>query len=610
MKIKERLKKNIALIVVGLIIVWSFFIRLTDIMVIPIANEQHAFRQSETAIVIQNYFHEGWSLFQYQIPVWGKPWTTCIFECPIYQTVVYVAMKLLHQTDINLWGRIYSIVFFYLSAWVLKKVMDLFVDKNTSLWICVVYVLLPYNIYWSRAILIDYMSVLFGLLYIWGLYGWLKEKKNSQFIFGLLFGSLGYLLKASTMFPIIFFLAFWILYMLFSEIKSQNHKLCILAIKKYVLNNWKRLLFLGIICIIPALIGAIWMKYTDVIRAKSIYTNWLSDLSGWNYGTWKQKLNYDNWRVILERICDFFGGFYIFALLLITYIINCNKKNMLMIISCAGACLLTVFTLFNLFYIHTYYLISLSPFICICFGVMISEIYKMLKVEKRIGNILIGALGVLLMHAQTTTNEDYIHWTLYQENTTNANVGIYINQITERDERILIEGEDWDPTTLYYADRKGFMLRNLSDKGVLREDNYTTLVVHHLEYLASIIESDDNLIQYPRYNNVYIYKLYGQEEYDKIESKCFEYSLKVDNYADNVYNIDGKYIQYIEIVYDSVDAGKEIPISINAEDGWVHTDKIYLPENRDSIYYYIYEKCKNPASISFGETIQLEMAGN
>ncbi len=611
MKLIERLKKNTTLIIVGLVIIWSFFLRLTDIMVIPVANEQHAFRWSETAIVIQNYFHDGWSLFRYQIPVWGEPWTTCIYECPIYQTVIYVAMKLFHQTDIDLWGRIYSIVFFYLSAWALKKVVDLFVDKSISIWVCVVYILLPYNIYWSRAILIDYMSVLFGLLYIWGLYGWLKEQKKRQYIIGFLFGILGYLLKASTMFPMVYFLAIWILYFFCEEIKRENHELSVTTIKTYILNHWRKLLFLGIICIIPMFIGAAWTKYTEIVRAESIYTVWLNKLSSeWNYGTWEEKLDSDRWRVILERIYDFFGGFYVFALILITYIANCKKKNLLMVISCISSCLLTVFTLFNLFYVHTYYLIALSPFICISFGVMVSEIYNMLKSEKRIGNVLIGAFLVLLVYTQVTTNEDYIQWTLFQENTTNANVGIYIKQITERDERILIEGEDWDPSTLYYADRKGFMLRDLSNKGVLREDNYTTLVIHHPENLASIIESDDNLVQYPRYNDVYIYKLYAQEEYDKIGSKCLVYSPGADNYADNTYNIDGKNTPYIEINYDSTDAGKEIPIDITAEDGWVHTDKIYLPENRNSIYYYIYEKCNNPESISFGEAAYLEMTGN
>jgi len=100
------------LIIAGLIIIWTFFLRLTDIVIIPIANEQYAFRQSETAIVIQNYFHEGWSLFHYQIPVFGEPWTTCIFECPIYQTVIYVIMRFFHQTDIDLWGGIAVLSFF------------------------------------------------------------------------------------------------------------------------------------------------------------------------------------------------------------------------------------------------------------------------------------------------------------------------------------------------------------------------------------------------------------------------------------------------------------------------------------------------------------------
>lgn len=601
MKEMEKLKKRKITIIMSFIIVWTFLLRITDIQKIPIANEQHAFRWSETAIVIQNYFYEGWSLFHYQIPVFGAPWTTCIFECPIYQTVIYVLMRLFHQTDIDLWGRFYSIIIFYLSAWALKKVMDLFIEKEISLWICATYILLPYNIYWSRAILIDYMSVLFALLYIWGVCGWLKEQKKGRYIIGFFFGILGYLLKASTMFSVVYFLAIWILYIIYNEIKKETNQFSISTIKHYIFHNWKKVLFLGVLCIIPGIVGVIWNKYTLLRSTASVYTAWLSNIPWWNYGTWKQKLSYDNWKVILERIFDFFGGFYIFALFVVTYFISCRKKNLLLIISSIATCLLTIFTLFNLFYVHTYYLISLSPFICISFGVMAAEICKALKAEKTLGNILIGAFLVLLVYTQVESNKDYINWTFSQENTTNGNVGVYIKQITDRGEKILVEGEDWDPTTLYYAERRGFMLRNLSDSGVLREDNYTTLVIHHPENLASIVEVDDNLVQYPRYNNVYIYKLYSSEEYNKIQDKNLVYNLEFNQNTNNVYSVDEKQIQYIEINYGNADMGKEIFIRITDTLGNEYTDKIYLPGNKNYICYYINEICKEPTSISFGE---------
>ena len=202
---------------------------------------------------------------------------------------------------------------------------------------------------------------------------------------------------------------------------------------------------------------------------------------------------------------------------------------------------------------------------------------------------------------QVESNKDYINWTFSQENTTNGNVGVYIKQITDRDEKILVEGEDWDPTTLYYAERRGFMLRNLSDSGVLREDNYTTLVIHHPENLASIVEVDDNLVQYPRYNNVYIYKLYSSEEYNKIQDKNLVYNLEFNQNTNNVYSVDEKQIQYIEINYDNADMGKEIFIRITDTLGNEYTDKIYLPGNKNYICYYINEICKEPTSISFGE---------
>ena len=108
----------------GMVVLVSVFLRGIHLG-IPIGNDFHAFRQTQTAITIQNYFRDGWSLFHYETPVFGKPWQA-MMECPIYQTAVYAVMRLFGQTDIDFWCRAVSLAVFYGSAWMLKKTADLF----------------------------------------------------------------------------------------------------------------------------------------------------------------------------------------------------------------------------------------------------------------------------------------------------------------------------------------------------------------------------------------------------------------------------------------------------------------------------------------------------
>ena len=219
------LKKYRKYLVLALLVICSVLLRIHNISM-PIGNDAYAFRQTETAIVVQNYFNEGWSLFHYQMPVLGQPWTI-LFEFPIYQTIVYGVMKILHQTNVDLWCRIISLFTFYLSVLMLGKVVKLFLDKKAVLYVCAVYLFSPFTIMWSRAALIDFMSVLFALIYVWSLYEWILYKKKTKFVIAIISGSIAYLQKATTMFPYVFLLAFLILNYLYKEMKGNEKRITI-----------------------------------------------------------------------------------------------------------------------------------------------------------------------------------------------------------------------------------------------------------------------------------------------------------------------------------------------------------------------------------------------
>ncbi|MDE7311840.1 MAG: hypothetical protein K2N87_09560 [Eubacterium sp.] len=591
--------------VFGMVVLVSFFIRIIHLD-LPIGNDMHAFRQTQTAMAVQNYFRDGWSLFHYETPLFGAPWQV-LMECPIYQTVVYVFMRVFRPSNIDFGCRAVSLLTFYLSAGMLKKVAGMFVKGDAPIYVCCVYLLAVFNIYWSRAAMIDYMSVLFALIYVWGLYGWLLDGKRSKYCIGLFFGCLGYLLKATTMFPYVYLLMFSIPLLLIREIQQREEKMSI-CIYSYLQKNRKRLLLLLAICIIPAVVGGLWTSYADYIKSRSEYTAWLSsaNLSSWNYGTFAQKCDISQWQAITERLYGFFGGSIIFCILLAGGgIAIFRKREISALVFSFLSCILTIFTLFNLYYVHDYYLMAVSPLVCMFIGILLAGIKDSVWQEGNTGKICFGILCAAMLCLQIEYNQPYMDGMIQGNKETSALAG-YIRQVTKEDELVVIEGEDWSPVTLYYAQRKGFMVKMaewLSDSRLfafLQKDHYTTLAAHSLDTAGIFAQYYDVVVQYPGSPDGYVYKFYNGVEAQEIVSRSRTYDLQADCGTDMALGWDADYMQ---IHYEDTGISRQVAVEVTDRQGNVIAGKINLPAGCREIYYKISELCDAPvkARILAGE---------
>lgn len=598
MQQKGRKKK----IIFGIIVLVSVLIRVVNLD-IPIGNDLHAFRQTQTAITIQNYFKDGWSLLHYETPVFGKPWQV-LMECPIYQTVVYAVMRMFGQVDIDYCCRMVSLAVFYLSAVMLKKTTELFVKGNASFYICSVYLLSAFNIYWSRAAMIDFMSVLFALVYVWGLYGWLLDGKLRKYMTGLLFGCLAYLLKATTMFPYVYLLTFLILTLFVKEVRQTGEKTMRACIRCYLHRNLKRILLLANICIIPAASGALWTYYADYVKSRSEYTAWLTSaaLRTWNYGTFAQKCELGNWKVIIERLYLFFGGGVMLCALLAGYLAVCRKRNALVLIYSSASCVLAVGTLFNLYFVHDYYFMAVSPFVCTFIGILLFEIKESVWNDGNVGKLCCGVLCAVLVGSQMKSGQQYLDGILYGSKEARI-LPAYVNEITDEGELIVVEGEDWSSATLYYAQRKGFMLKSpdwlTQDRFFehLKQDGYTTLVAHSIGAVEIFAQRYDSLVQYPGRADAYIYKFSEIFDTDK-EPIVFHEKMDVSQIGTE-YLISSCGSGYLGINYEDTGISRQVTAEITDSQGNVASDIICLPAGCDKIYYRIDKLCQNPNKIKF-----------
>lgn len=274
----ERVKnlKNIEYIFLSLILLFAFLLRLYKIDN-PVA-DWHSFRQADTASVSRIYKEEGIDLLY---PRYHDISTTQsgLFNPQGYRFVEFPVFNALHAVfavaypvfDLEVWGRLVSILSVLLSSVFIYLLGKRFVDKWMGLLAAFFFAALPFNIYFTRVILPEPLATTLALAGLWFFVRYDDSEKNVSLIFSSLFYSLAFLVKPFTL--------FFAAPPLFMAIKRHGWK-GVLKKKSY----W----FFAIIIILPLLLWRSWMgqypegipfwKWTlngDGIRFKPSFWKWI-----------------------------------------------------------------------------------------------------------------------------------------------------------------------------------------------------------------------------------------------------------------------------------------------------------------------------------------------
>jgi hypothetical protein len=125
----------------------------------------------------------------------------------------------------------------------------------------------------------------------------------------------------------------------------------------------------------------------------------------------------------------------------------------------ALAVLAPIAVFFNLYFVHDYYLAAVTPAIAALLGAGAGRVADALKRPSAFW--LSGvALVVAWMTLSLWTTSPYwrVAYRKVDLRTQGPQLPFEIAAHTSPDERVVILGLDWDPTTLYYAQRRGAML--------------------------------------------------------------------------------------------------------------------------------------------------------
>ncbi len=252
-KMREKIKqiasiKNIEYIILSLIMLFGLILRLYKIDN-PIA-DWHSFRQADTASVSRLYAQNGVDLFY---PKYHDISTTQsglfnpeghrFVELPIFNAIHVFLASISPQIPFDVLGRMVSVLATLISSYVIFLLGRRFISIWGGVFASAFYLFLPFNIYFTRVILPEPLSVLLGLLGLLFFVKFIDDEKLHNLLTSSVFFALGILVK-----PYIIFYGVPVIY---------------LAIRKYGFKKAlcdKRLIGSFLLIFLPVFIWRNWMK--------------------------------------------------------------------------------------------------------------------------------------------------------------------------------------------------------------------------------------------------------------------------------------------------------------------------------------------------------------
>jgi hypothetical protein len=437
--------------------------------------EEHSFRQTQTAWVSREYFRNGIDLLNYPVQVFG-PEANIPFEMPIFQAIV--ALLTVNVDHIEVTGRAISFVFFLLSGYLSYRLVRLWVSRNAGLLVLGIFLFSPFSLQWSSAFLIESLATTLGLFLVIAFDSWIRSGKKTWLVFGILTTIVAFLVKSTTGGTFLLFASVSLLITYQSKL-VENSKLLM------------RTLFFALFAVLPALVATyFWVEYSDAIKSETSAGQTLTStaLRTWIYGTLQQKIDYGTWEVVSDRVVSgIWGPLGLISVTIAIFFLvwkQPRSRETALIIGSAIATLASIWIFLNLYYVHSYYLLAVYPMLAMILGGSVIMVSRGLNLNIFTIKILtpIAILSQLAFHISEPTSAELFRG--FKGDKDIPLLSSVISANTEPSDLVIMVKCDWDPTFLYFADRKGYMVRNTFEPAsaqsnlVLSEetDDYTLLV--------------------------------------------------------------------------------------------------------------------------------------
>jgi len=279
LKIIKNLLTNEYLLISGILII-GFVVRLYKVGN-PLA-DWHSWRQVDTASVTREYIKNGVDLLYPRYHDISSI-QTGITNMEGYRFVEFPIFNAIHAFltvnfpffSLEIWGRLISIICSLISGLMVYLLGKKLFGKWVGILSLFFFMFLPFNIYYSRVILPEPMSIMFGLVSMVLFVYFLEKKKNSLLYLSGVFFALGMLLK-----PFVFFFSVPLIYLSLKKFKLKK----ILSDSKILIP----FLIFAFIALVPFFLWRIWINQYpigtpfykwmfngDKIRFKPSFWRWI-----------------------------------------------------------------------------------------------------------------------------------------------------------------------------------------------------------------------------------------------------------------------------------------------------------------------------------------------
>lgn len=424
--------------------------------------ELHSFRQTQTAWTALIFHQQGIDLFHAKLPVLGPPWELP-FEFPLFQALASLVMDVGVPTDPAM--RLTGLAMFLLTALAVWRLVARLAGETAGLVSLVTFATSGLALLWSRTSLIEYMVTAAAVGGLYFLVRWHERANWVWWALALGVGIVAMLVKPTT--AVMYLPA--IVALGWSAWRDKEHR------------PFGSMLRYGAalvaVIVIPLAFGYLWTAYADAIKAASPFTagETSAALWSWNYGTIPQRLSPDTWNLIGGRIDELVlgGAPVIFDGIPVIWTVLAFAgcfwiRRRAFALAWLGGAFIGPLVFTNLYWVHDYYLIALSPMAAagIAFGLRWLVLEWRWVLPPLLGLVLVVAWGMAIQRSQH-------YWSIQFWETgggeRHLEAADYIDARSNPGDIVVVTGRGgWIPATLYYAQRWGLMVGGDSDDSLAR----------------------------------------------------------------------------------------------------------------------------------------------
>ena len=420
--------------------------------------DQHAFRQTQTALSAL-FMQPGLDgFFNYQTPAIGSPWSVP-FEVPLFQWLVH-GLAQFFSINLSTCGRLLSIVFGIGCLWPALTLLRCFdVKKPGQACFFILYFSSAIYLYWNRAFMIESTALFFSLwsLYLYALFR-IKQAPRSPVwggrplliaAFGLSL-SLGLLVKATTGLPILLLISIDLIWQLFTSLRNGRSSLQI---------TFLRLLPIAIAMLAALLLLRTWTLHADALKdLNPIGANLTSAaLNHWNFGTVNQRFSSDLWfGVLIARMLTPIGAIPAVILLLFALMRAQGSQRRTLIGACIFLTLVPLLIFSNLHIVHTYYQSANQVFLLLAISAAFDSFVQAWLPRWQQG-AAIAAITLFTLGSYQHFNLNYLNSSL-GEWSYRLDVAKLIKQNTPDDAGILVFDDGYSSEFAFHSHRRALAL--------------------------------------------------------------------------------------------------------------------------------------------------------